>query len=99
LYFQNKDLTTEQLIVLAKQRLTSTLPTPGQRGKQENSVLDVKVCGCCLGSSSSDANEIVECDGCGISVHEVNEMSITLRISFLETITEKLMLMNGFICP
>ena len=22
------------------------------------------------GSSSSDANEIVECDGCGISVHE-----------------------------
>ena len=28
---------------------------------------DVKVCGCCLGSSSSDANEIVDCDGCGIS--------------------------------
>ena len=31
---------------------------------------DIKVCGCCLGSSSSDANEIVDCDGCGISVHE-----------------------------
>ncbi len=30
----------------------------------------MKVCGCCLGHSSSDANEIVECDGCGISVHE-----------------------------
>ena len=32
--------------------------------------LNIKVCGCCLGTSSSDANEIVECDGCGISVHE-----------------------------
>ena len=28
------------------------------------------VCGCCLGQSSNDANEIVECDSCGISVHE-----------------------------
>ena len=82
MYFQNKDLTTEELIVLAKQRLTSTLPTPGQRGKRENAVLDVKVCGCCLGSSSSDANEIVECDGCGISVHEVNEMVHNVKNSF-----------------
>ena len=29
-----------------------------------------KICGCCLGHASSDMNEIVECDGCGISVHE-----------------------------
>ncbi len=29
-----------------------------------------QICGCCLGQHSSDANEIVECDGCGISVHE-----------------------------
>ena len=28
------------------------------------------VCGCCLGTQSNDVNEIVECDGCGISVHE-----------------------------
>lgn len=28
------------------------------------------VCGCCLGHSSNDANEIVECDSCGIAVHE-----------------------------
>ena len=41
-------------------------------GKIETPVSEVKVCGCCLGSNSSDANEIVECDGCGISVHEVN---------------------------
>ena len=37
-----------------------------------NTLSEVKVCGCCLGSNSSDANEIVECDGCGISVHEVS---------------------------
>ena len=41
-------------------------------GKIETPSSEVKVCGCCLGSNSSDANEIVECDGCGISVHEVN---------------------------
>eukprot|EP00096_Caligus_rogercresseyi_P007469 TRINITY_DN25332_c0_g1_i1.p1 TRINITY_DN25332_c0_g1~~TRINITY_DN25332_c0_g1_i1.p1 ORF type:complete len:847 (-),score=233.61 TRINITY_DN25332_c0_g1_i1:526-3066(-) len=29
-----------------------------------------KICACCLGQSSNDANEIVECDGCGVSVHE-----------------------------
>ena len=29
-----------------------------------------KICGCCLGDTSTDANEIVECDGCGIAVHE-----------------------------
>ena len=29
-----------------------------------------KICGCCLGDASTDANEIVECDGCGIAVHE-----------------------------
>ena len=43
-----------------------------ENGKSETSFSEVKVCGCCLGSNSSDANEIVECDGCGISVHEVS---------------------------
>ena len=66
-YFQNKDLTTEELIVLAKK----SMQTSGLNGKIETPLSEVKVCGCCLGSSSSDANEIVECDGCGISVHEV----------------------------
>ena len=45
--------------------------TSGANGKIESTISEVKVCGCCLGSNSSDANEIVECDGCGISVHEV----------------------------
>ena len=45
--------------------------TSGANGKIESTLSEVKVCGCCLGSNSNDANEIVECDGCGISVHEV----------------------------
>lgn len=31
---------------------------------------DVLICAGCLGSRSDDYNEIVECDGCGITVHE-----------------------------
>ena len=70
--FQNKDLTTEELIKLAKKSMHSS----GTNGKIEPALSEVKVCGCCLGSSSSDANEIVECDGCGISVHEVSCLSL-----------------------
>jgi len=55
-----KELTTEQLLEEAKKREESDK-------KKEDSV---RVCGCCLGTSSNDANEIVECDSCGISVHE-----------------------------
>ncbi|CAL8142083.1 unnamed protein product [Orchesella dallaii] len=29
------------------------------------------ICSACLGDKSDDANEIVECDSCGISVHEI----------------------------
>ena len=28
------------------------------------------MCGTCLGDSSDHTNEIVECDGCGVAVHE-----------------------------
>lgn len=28
------------------------------------------ICCGCLGDRSDDTNEIVECDGCGVSVHE-----------------------------
>ena len=28
------------------------------------------ICCGCLGDRSDDVNEIVECDGCGVSVHE-----------------------------
>jgi len=38
-------------------------------GKDKRSV--VPVCGMCLGERSDHTNEIVECDGCGVMVHEV----------------------------
>jgi len=58
----HSSLSTRELLMLARQELDhDQLPR----------WLDtVKICGCCLGQNSSDANEIVECDGCGISVHE-----------------------------
>ena len=53
---------TRDLLTLARQEL--------DHDQLPRWVGSAKICGCCLGSSSSDANEIVECDGCGISVHE-----------------------------
>ena len=67
-----------------------SIQTSGQNGKIETPLSEVKVCGCCLGSSSSDSNEIVECDGCGISVHEVSkrvDIGNTLCWSFRSLIT------------
>ena len=55
-------LGTRDLLTLARQDL--------QHDQLPIWVGTVKICGCCLGQTSSDANEIVECDGCGISVHE-----------------------------
>ena len=57
------NMTTEGLIVLAKRRQgleESTNPEQSQ----------VKICGTCLGNHSDHSNEIVECDECGIMVHE-----------------------------
>lgn len=34
----------------------------------------VLICCGCLGDRSDDANEIVECDGCGVTVHEGKEI-------------------------
>jgi hypothetical protein len=34
----------------------------------------VLICSGCLGDRSDDANEIVECDGCGVTVHEGKEI-------------------------
>ncbi|CAH2105737.1 unnamed protein product [Euphydryas editha] len=33
-------------------------------------LVNVRICTGCLGSRSDDFNEIVECDGCGVTVHE-----------------------------
>ena len=58
------NLTTEELISLAKNQ-TSTDKPGGQERREQ-----VKVCGTCLMTHSDHSNEIVECDGCGVSVHE-----------------------------
>ena len=58
----HESLSTKDLLVLARQEL--------DHDQLPKWVENVKICGCCLGQASSDANEIVECDGCGISVHE-----------------------------
>eukprot|EP00095_Tigriopus_kingsejongensis_P007649 maker-scaffold116_size340332-snap-gene-0.24 protein:Tk07649 transcript:maker-scaffold116_size340332-snap-gene-0.24-mRNA-1 annotation:"phd finger protein 14-like" len=54
-----KELDTKDLLQLAAQVKSEQVEKPA-----------ALVCGVCLGQASSDANEIVECDGCGISVHE-----------------------------
>ncbi|CAB4059972.1 unnamed protein product [Lepeophtheirus salmonis] len=56
-------LTTSDLLGISKQE--TCFP-----GDEDALLFKFKVCACCLGTSSNDANEIVECDGCGISVHE-----------------------------
>lgn len=38
--------------------------------KNTAKLLATPVCCCCLGDRSDDTNEIVECDGCGVTVHE-----------------------------
>lgn len=36
----------------------------------ENIIKSTLICSVCLGDNSNDANEIIECDGCGVTVHE-----------------------------
>ena len=33
--------------------------------------MDHRICWFCLGDKSDETNEIIECDSCGITVHEV----------------------------
>lgn len=39
-------------------------------GPLEEKLSKMLICCGCLGDRSDDTNEIVECDGCGVSVHE-----------------------------
>lgn len=36
----------------------------------EDIIKKILICCVCLGDRSDDTNEIIECDGCGITVHE-----------------------------
>ena len=61
------NLTTEELISLAKRQ---TQQQAADGSSSSNNKPPPKVCGICLGTHSDHTNEIVECDGCGVSVHE-----------------------------
>jgi len=56
------NMTTQELISLAQRQ--------SQSNAGSNNFFITKVCGTCLRSNSDHSNEIVECDGCGVSVHE-----------------------------
>ena len=58
------NLTTSELMSLARSQTGQTVTGSGGAGPS------VKVCGMCLGVGSDHTNEIVECDGCGVAVHE-----------------------------
>ena len=59
------NLTTTELISLARSQSQATAGSDGGPGAPT-----VRVCGMCLGVGSDHTNEIVECDGCGVAVHE-----------------------------
>ena len=76
-------MTTEELMAVARMRAAEG-ESVGDRSYRTNFILYAgaasggvqkrhegpKVCGTCLGDSSDHTNEIVECDGCGVAVHE-----------------------------
>ena len=46
--------------------------TQDQQGQSKlNNLKNILVCSVCLGDDSRNDDEIVECDSCGISVHEL----------------------------
>lgn len=57
----HSNMSVAELLQLAKRQAEYKLP---------GNLADILICGGCLGSRSDDSNEIVECDGCGITVHE-----------------------------
>ncbi|XP_078461962.1 PHD finger protein 14 isoform X2 [Lampetra planeri] len=51
----------------AEESVTSS-KTSGGRSSQK--MQEVLICSVCLGENSEDSNEIVQCDNCGVTVHE-----------------------------
>ncbi|XP_017885770.1 PHD finger protein 14 isoform X4 [Ceratina calcarata] len=60
---ENPSLTVGDVIEQAKQQAL-------KGGSLEDKLSKMLICCGCLGDRSDDINEIVECDGCGVSVHE-----------------------------
>lgn len=59
----NACLTVGDVIEQARQQALKSAPLDEKLSK-------MLICCGCLGDRSDDINEIVECDGCGVSVHE-----------------------------
>lgn len=60
---KNADITVNDIIEKARQQAA--------RGENFDEKLSkMLICCGCLGDRSDDINEIVECDGCGVTVHE-----------------------------
>ncbi|OAD58075.1 PHD finger protein 14, partial [Eufriesea mexicana] len=60
---ENPNLTVGDVIEQARQQAL-------KGGSLEDKLNKMLICCGCLGDRSDDINEIVECDGCGVSVHE-----------------------------
>ncbi|XP_033201657.1 PHD finger protein 14 isoform X4 [Bombus vancouverensis nearcticus] len=60
---ENPNLTVGDVIEQARQQAL-------KGGSLEDKLNKMLICCGCLGDRSDDVNEIVECDGCGVSVHE-----------------------------
>ncbi|KAK1134456.1 hypothetical protein K0M31_007242 [Melipona bicolor] len=60
---ENPSLTVGDIIEQARQQAL-------KGGSIEDKLNKMLICCGCLGDRSDDVNEIVECDGCGVSVHE-----------------------------
>lgn len=46
----------------------------------------ILICCVCLGDNSEDADEIIQCDNCGITVHEGNSIPFILFSYYQEGI-------------
>lgn len=60
---ENPNLTVGDVIEQARQQAL-------KGSSLEDKLNKMLICCGCLGDRSDDVNEIVECDGCGVSVHE-----------------------------
>lgn len=72
-----KDLKSEQLSTSQLLDIVNNKHEPGPSNATNSNISaavlklpTIPICCACLGERSDDTNEIVECDGCGVTVHE-----------------------------
>ncbi|XP_014668986.1 PREDICTED: PHD finger protein 14-like [Priapulus caudatus] len=65
-----KDISISELLEKAKERQQHARVRIASGEARGGTHLDVRICAVCLGDISEPSDEIVECDRCGVSVHE-----------------------------